>query len=306
VIAVGNPFGLGGTVTAGVVSARGRDIGEGAYNDFIQIDAPMNRGNSGGPSFDVDGNVIGINTAIYSPSGGSVGIGFDIPADTAKAVVAQLMEKGHVVRGWMGVRIQTVTADIADGLGMKKAEGAIVDEPQVGSPAAKAGIMAGDVIASVNGKEVKDSRELARTISAMAPGSSVKFGIMRKGEEKTVSLKLGELPGERQANAGSEEHRSGSDSATPRLGLTLAPASEVDGAGSEGVAVTAVDPNGPAAEHGVATGDVILDIGGKAVSKPGDVRQALADLNKEGKRTVLMRVKSGDNLKFVAVPLGKA
>jgi serine protease Do len=305
VIAVGNPFGLGGTVTAGVVSARGRDIGEGT-NDFIQIDAPMNRGNSGGPSFDVDGNVIGINTAIYSPSGGSVGIGFDIPADTAKAVVAQLMDKGHVVRGWMGVRIQTVTADIADGLGMKKAEGAIVDEPQAGSPAAKAGIMAGDVITSVNGKDVKDSRELARTISAMAPGSSVKLGIMRKGEDKTVSLKLGELPGERQANAGSEEHRSGSDSATPRLGLTLAPASEVDGAGSEGVAVTAVDPNGPAAEHGVATGDVILDIGGKAVSKPGDVRQALADHNKEGKRTVLMRVKSGDTLKFVAVPLGKA
>ena len=305
VIAVGNPFGLGGTVTAGVVSARGRNIGEGT-NDFIQIDAPMNRGNSGGPSFDVDGNVIGINTAIYSPSGGSVGIGFDIPADTAKMVVAQLKEKGHVVRGWMGVRIQTVTGDIADGLGMKKAEGAIVDEPQTGSPAAKAGIMAGDVITAVDGKDVKDSRELARTISAMAPGTSVKLGLMRKGEDKTVSLRLGELPSERAANAGSEEHRSGSDSTTPRLGLTLAPASDVAGAGSEGVAVTAVDPNGPAAEHGFATGDVILDVGGKAVSKPGDVRQALADLNKEGKNTVLMRVNSGDGLKFVAVPLRKA
>jgi serine protease Do len=305
VIAVGNPFGLGGTVTAGVVSARGRNIGEGT-NDFIQIDAPMNRGNSGGPSFDVDGNVIGINTAIYSPSGGSVGIGFDIPADTAKTVVAQLKEKGHVVRGWMGVRIQTVTADIADGLGMKKPEGAIVDEPQAGSPAAKAGIMAGDVISSVNGKEMKDSRELARTISAMAPGSEVKLGLMRKGEDKTVSLRLGELPGERQASAGTEQNGSGSGSSTPRLGLTLAPASDVAGAGSEGVAVTAVDPGGPAAEHGVATGDVILDVGGKTVSKPGDVRQALADLNKEGKHTVLMRVKSGDSLKFVAVPLGKA
>jgi serine protease Do len=305
VIAVGNPFGLGGTVTAGVVSARGRNIGEGV-NDFIQIDAPMNRGNSGGPSFDVDGNVIGINTAIYSPSGGSVGIGFDIPADTAKGVVAQLMDKGHVVRGWMGVRIQTVTADIANGLGMKKAEGAIVDEPQAGSPAAKAGITAGDVITSVNGKEMTDSRELARTVSAMAPGSQVKLGVLRKGEEKTVSLRLGELPNERQASAGSEENRLGTDSTTPRLGLTLAPANEVDGAGNQGVAVTAVDPDGPAAEHGVATGDVILDIGGKAVSKPADVRQALADLNKEGKHTVLMRMKSGDNTKFVAVPLGKA
>jgi serine protease Do len=305
VIAVGNPFGLGGTVTAGVVSARGRNIGEGT-NDFIQIDAPMNRGNSGGPSFDVDGNVIGINTAIYSPSGGSVGIGFDIPADTAKEVVAQLMDKGHVVRGWMGVRIQTVTADIADGLGMKKAEGAIVDEPQAGSPAAKAGIMAGDVITSVNGKEMKDSRELARTISAMAPGSSVKLGIMRKGEEKTVSLKLGELPGERQANAGSEENGSGSGSSTPRLGLTLAPANQVDGAGDKGVAVTAVDPNGPAAEHGMQTGDVILDVGGKSVSKPDDVRQELSALQKAGKNTVLMRVKSGDSTRFVAVPFGKA
>jgi serine protease Do len=247
--------------------------------------------------------VIGVNTAIYSPSGGSVGIGFDIPADTAKGVVDQLMDKGHVVRGWMGVRIQTVTADIAEGLGMKKAEGAIVDEPQAGSPAAKAGIMAGDVITSVDGTQVKDSRELARTISAMAPGSSVKFGIMRKGEEKTVSLRLGELPGERQANAGRAEPRS--DNGSPRLGLTLAPANEVGGVGSEGVAVTAVDPNGAAAQHGVETGDVILDVGGKAVAKPADVRQALANLTKEGKRTVLMRVKSGESTKFVAVPLGK-
>jgi serine protease Do len=206
----------------------------------------------------------------------------------------------------MGVRIQTVTADIADGLGMKKAEGAIVDEPQAGSPAAKAGIMAGDVITSVNGKDMKDSRELARTISAMAPGSSVKLGIVRKGEEKTVSFKLGELPGERQANAGSKENGSSSGSSTPRLGLTLAPANEVGGAGDKGVAVTAVDPNGPAAEHGMQTGDVILEVGGKSVSKPDDVRQEFAALQKAGKNTVLMRVRSGDSTRFVAVPFGKA
>ena len=146
VVAVGNPFGLGGTVTAGIVSARGRDIGAGPYDDYIQIDAPINKGNSGGPAFNVDGDVIGVNTAIYSPSGGSVGIGFDIPAGTAKMVVAQLKEKGHVTRGWLGVQIQPVTAGIADSLGMKKAEGAMVDQPQPDSPAAKAGIESGDVI----------------------------------------------------------------------------------------------------------------------------------------------------------------
>ena len=154
VVAVGNPFGLGGTVTAGIVSARGRDIGAGPYDDYVQIDAPINKGNSGGPAFDVNGNVIGVNTAIFSPSGGSVGIGFDIPADTAKMVVAQLKEKGHVTRGWLGVQIQPVTADIANSLGLKNAAGAIVDEPQSGSPAAQAGIKSGDVITAVNGVQV--------------------------------------------------------------------------------------------------------------------------------------------------------
>jgi len=304
VVAVGNPFGLGGTVTAGVVSARGRNIGSGV-EDFIQIDAPINRGNSGGPTFDLDGNVIGVNTAIYSPSGGSVGIGFDIPADTAKTVVAQLKDKGRVTRGWMGVRIQAVTADIADSLGLKKPEGALVDEPQSGSPAAKAGILAGDVITAVDGHDVKDSRDLARKIGAMAPGTSVGLSILRKGEAKTVSLTLEQLSDQRQANAGADE-QSTPDNGTPRLGLTLAPAGDVGGAGNQGVAVTAVDPNGPAAEHGIKTGDVILDIAGKTVSKPEDVRQELASLHKDGKHSVLMRVKSGDATKFVAVPLGKA
>src|SRR6516162_11413091 len=168
VVAVGNPFGLGGTVTAGIVSARGRDIGGASYGDYLQIDAPINKGNSGGPAFDVNGNVIGVNTAIFSPSGGSVGIGFDIPADTAKTVVAQLKENGHVTRGWLGVQIQPVTAEIAESLGLKKAAGAMVAEPQSSSPAAKAGIESGDVITAVNGTQVKDARELARTIGMMA------------------------------------------------------------------------------------------------------------------------------------------
>src|SRR5262249_42510227 len=215
VVAVGNPFGLGGTVTAGLGSGRGRDLGAGTYEDYIQIDAPINKGNSGGPAFDVEGNVIGVNTAIFSPSGGSVGIGFDIPADTAKMVVAQLKDKGHVTRGWMGVQIQSVTADIADSLGLKKAEGALVDEPQTGSPPAKAGILSGDVITVVDGHDVKDSRDLARQIGAMAPGTSAKLSIWSKGETKTVSLTIGELPDQRQANA---DQQATPDNGTPRLG----------------------------------------------------------------------------------------
>ena len=186
VLAVGNPFGLGGTVTAGIVSARGRDIGAGPYDDFIQIDAPVNKGNSGGPTFDVDGNVIGVNTAIYSPSGGSVGIAFAIPADTVKTVVTQLKDKGTVTRGWIGVQIQPVNADIADSLGLKNAEGALVAEPQSDGPAVKAGIQSGDVIISVNGQPVKDARDLAKKISSLPPGSNVKLGVISKGAEKTV------------------------------------------------------------------------------------------------------------------------
>src|SRR5437868_6509353 len=201
VLAVGNPFGLGGTVTAGIVSARGRDIGAGPYDDFLQIDAPVNKGNSGGPTFNVDGDVIGVNTAIFSPSGGSVGIAFDIPAETVKAVVAQLKDHGAVTRGWIGVQIQPVTSDLADSLGMKNARGALVAEPQSGSPAQKAGIRAGDVIVSVNGEPVADARNLARRISAMAPGTSVKLGMIRNGREETLTLTLGELPKERQARA---------------------------------------------------------------------------------------------------------
>jgi serine protease Do len=303
VIAVGNPFGLGGSVTAGVVSARGRDIDSGAYNDFIQIDAPINKGNSGGPAFDINGDVIGVNTAIFSPSGGSVGIGFDIPADTAKMVVAQLKDHGHVTRGWMGVRIQAVTPEIADSVGLKKAEGAIVDEPQAGSPAAKAGIVAGDIITAVDGKDIKNSRDLARRIASTAPGTSVTLAVLHKGENKTVSLTLGQLFEQRQASA--SEHSMTGDG-TPRLGLTLAPAGDVAGAGDRGVAVTGVDPDGPAAEHGVKEGDVILDVAGKAVSNPADVSRQIADLRKEGKHAVLMRMKTGDGTRFVAVPLGKA
>jgi serine protease Do len=305
VVAVGNPFGLGGTVTAGIISARGRDIGSGPYDDYIQIDAPINKGNSGGPTFDMDGNVIGVNTAIFSPSGGSVGIGFDIPADTVKSVVAQLKDKGTVNRGWIGTQIQPVTAEIAESLGMKGSEGALVAEPQANGPAAKAGILSGDVITAVNGHAVKDARDLARQIGAMAPGTTAKLSVWRKGEEKSISLTLGELPKDREARAATPDSApQGTD--TPRLGLTLAPAAQVAGGGAEGVVVTNVDPNGPASERGVKTGDVILDVGGKAVANPEDVRNAISDAHKNGKRTVLMRLKSNDATKFVAIPLAQA
>jgi serine protease Do len=301
VLAVGNPFGLGGTVTAGIVSARGRDIGASAYDDFIQIDAPVNKGNSGGPTFDTDGNVIGVNTAIFSPSGGSVGIAFAIPSDTVSTVVAQLKEHGAVTRGWIGVQIQPVTQDIADSLGLKKPEGALVAEPQTNSPAQKAGIEAGDVIISVDGKEVKDARDLAKRIGAMAPKASVKLTVLHKGSEKAVTLTLGELPNAKEARANSDDGDNSAD--LGKLGLTLAPAARVSGSGSEGVVVTGVDSNGVAADHGFSTGDVILEVAGKSVSTPADVRDVVSSARTDGKRSVLMRVKKGDNTRFVALPL---
>jgi serine protease Do len=306
VLAVGNPFGLGGTVTAGIVSARGRDIGAGPYDDFIQIDAPVNKGNSGGPSFDVEGNVIGVNTAIFSPSGGSVGIAFDIPSDTVKNVVAQLRDKGTVTRGWIGVQIQPVTSEIAEGMGLKKAAGALVSEPQPNSPAAKAGVESGDVIISVDGNSVSDARDLARRIGTMAPGTSVKLGMLHQGQEKTVTVTLGTLPNEKAAAANQEKSGAMPDSDMPKLGLTLAPSNKMSGAESSGVVVTAVDPNGVAADHGFQVGDVILDVGGKSVANPSDVRKQLADARKEGKRALMFRVKSGEGTRFVALPLGNA
>jgi serine protease Do len=299
VLAVGNPFGLGGTVTAGIVSARGRDIGEGPYDDFIQIDAPVNRGNSGGPTFNMEGSVIGVNTAIFTPSGGSVGIAFAVPAETVKGVIAQLREKGSVTRGYIGVQIQQITPDIAETLGLKTARGALVAEPEPNGPAAKAGVEAGDVITAINGKEVADSRDVARTISSMAPGTAVKLTIVRKGQEKIISVTLGRLPDQRQASAAPipSEPR---DTTMTRLGLSVAPEK-----GGNGVVVTNVDPDGIAAEQGFKTGDVILEAAGKKVGNAGDLSNALQAAQKEGKRSVLLRMKSGSGTKYVTLPVGR-
>lgn len=300
VLAIGNPFGLGGTVTAGIVSARGRDIGEGPYDDFIQIDAPVNLGNSGGPTFNVRGEVIGVNTAIFSPSGGSVGVAFDIPAETVKLVIAQLRDKGHVTRGWIGVQVQTVTPAIADAIGLKNPEGVLVANLEPNTPAAKGGIEVGDVITSVNGETIKELRDLAKRIAVIAPGTPTKFGIVRNGHEKTVTVIVGKFP-RQPSEAGAEPRAAPSEA--PILGLQLAPAGTVTPAGEHGVIVTDVNPGSAAAESGVQVGDVILDVGRRAVNNPADVRKTVEEARMQSKQSVLVRIKRGDTITFVAIPI---
>ena len=305
VVAIGNPFGLGGTVTAGIVSARGRDIGAGPYDDFLQIDAPINKGNSGGPDFNVNGEVVGVNTAIASPSGGSVGLAFAIPAETVQAVVEQLRADGKVVRGYLGVQIQPVTQDIADGLGLQKAKGALVNSTENGTPAAKAGLKSGDVIEAVNGTRIDDAKELSRKIAGMKPGTKVELAYQRNGKSDTATVELGTLPNEMKTAARGDDGGGFSNNAQPRLGLGLAPADEV-GLGESGVAVVRVDPDGPAAAKGIEQGDVILDVGGTAVSSPSDVAKQIRDAEQNGRKAVLMRVKSSKGqTRFVAVALSK-
>jgi serine protease Do len=267
----------------------------------MQIDAPINKGNSGGPAFDVNGDVVGVNTAIYSPSGGSVGIGFDIPAATAKMVVAQLKEDGKVTRGWLGVQIQPVTAGIAEGLGLKKAQGAIVDEIEPDSPAAKASLESGDVVIAVNGTSVKDARELTRTIGASAPNSTLRLDILRNGQAKTLKVALAQMPNEHQAKESTEP----TEGQGFHLGVMLAPADRYD-PDANGVILTAVDPDGVAAQQGLGQGDVILNVNGSVVSSPSQVRQALADAKSQGKHDVLVKVKARKSMVFVAIPLAQS
>ncbi|GJD37488.1 Do family serine endopeptidase [Methylobacterium aerolatum] len=301
VVAIGNPFGLGGTVTAGIVSARGRDIGAGPYDDFLQIDAPINKGNSGGPTFNVNGEVVGVNTAIASPSGGSVGLAFAIPAETVQAVVDQLRSDGKVARGYLGVQIQPVTQDIAEGLGLEKAKGALVDHTENGTPAAKAGLKSGDVIEKVNGEPIDSARELSRKIAGMKPGAKVDLSYLRGGKSDVATVTLGTLPTDGTKTASVEEDSSGQ----VRLGLGLAPAAQV-GLSDQGVAVVQVDPDGPAAAKGIEQGDLILDVGGQSVSSPSDVVSQVRAAEKSGRKAVLMRVKSGKGqTRFVAISLDK-
>ncbi|MGD9806581.1 MAG: Do family serine endopeptidase [Hyphomicrobiaceae bacterium] len=301
VVAMGNPFGLGGTVTAGIISAEGRDIGSGPYDDFIQIDAPVNRGNSGGPTFNLKGEVIGVNTAIYSPSGGSVGIAFDIPAATVKAIIPQLQQNGYVSRGWLGVAIQPVTQSIADALGLDKAEGALISAPQVGTPAAKAGLKSGDVIVSFDGAPVKDARDLAKRVATEGAGKSVKLGVVREGKRTDLSVTLAQMK-EKQA----KKVASNDTDAHPsfeNLGLAVAPSDEVQGAGKDGLAVIEVSPNGAAAEAGLEPGDIILKAGSTSIASAGDLQNALEHAKEAGRSKALLLVRRQTAEHYVAVPV---
>jgi serine protease Do len=299
VVAIGNPFGLGGTVTAGIVSARGRDIGAGPYDDFLQIDAPINRGNSGGPTFNFQGEVVGVNTAIFSPSGGNVGLAFAVPASTVETVIDQLKTDGKVTRGYLGVQIQPLNKDLVESLGLKSDKGALVAGAQDGTPAAKAGLNAGDVITAVNGDAIASARELSRKVAGLKPGAKAEFTYLRDGRERTVTVELATLPNEQRASL----ERPRGDDGLPKLGLQLAPAGEVAGSGEEGVVVTKVDPDSPAAAKGIKDGDVILEVGGQAVAKPSDVKAGLEAAHKAGKKAVLLRVKSKEGTRFVAVSM---
>jgi serine protease Do len=300
VVAIGNPYGLGGTVTAGIISAEGRDIGDGPYDRFLQIDAPINRGNSGGPTFNMKGEVVGVNTAIYSPSGGSVGIGFAIPSTTADGVIGALEHGGVVPRGYLGVNIQPVTPEMAESMGMKTSKGAIVAEAMPGTPAAEVGIKAGDVITKLNGQVVEDAADLTRRIGSFKPSDKVELTYMRDGSEKTAQVTLAGQKNETVAKA------DGSQAQGAALGIQIAPAKEVAGSGDKGVAIVGVDPNGTAASQGLAAGDVILDVAGKPVSTPEDVKSEIASAKSQGKKAVLMRIQTADGARFVAVPFPKA
>ena len=249
-----------------------------------------------------------MNTAIFSPSGGSVGIGFAIPAEVAKDVIASLKDHGAVARGWIGVQIQPVTSDIADSLGLKNTRGALVAEPQRNSPAADAGVKSGDVITAVNGDQVDGPRELARKIASMGPDKKVDLTVWRDGNEKTLSMTLGTLPADKEAKADADNSPSTDNdrSQMTSYGMTLAPAASIAGAGKQGVVIADVDPDGTAAQKGLSTGDVILDVGGKTVSKPSEVKQAFDDARKDGHKAVLLRGKSGDNTRFVALATSSA
>jgi serine protease Do len=309
VVAMGNPFGLGGTVTAGIVSALGRDIGSGPYDDFIQIDAPINRGNSGGPLFTQDGRVVGVNSAILSPSGGSIGIGFAIPANMVKTVVADLQKDGHVTRGYLGVAAQSVTPAMAKALKLAPtahASGALVASVEPNSPAAKAGLQPGDVILAVDGRKVDSPRDLAVDMAAERPGSEARLEIMRDGSQQTVAVAVATLSNDRIASAGDEDQGQNQS-----IGVALAPLSpemrsQLDlPARTHGAVVADVTQDSPAAKAGIQQGDVIVGVGSRAVSDPDQAASAIHAAIHGGHAVALRILRDGQTM-FLAVDLNKA
>lgn len=316
VLAIGNPFGLGGTVTAGIISASRRDINAGPYDDFIQTDASINRGNSGGPMFNLKGEVIGVNTAIFSPSGGSVGIGFAVPSALVRPVVEQLIKYGQTRRGWLGVRIQHVTEEIAESLGMKEAYGALVSSVTAGGPAAAAGLQQGDIILSFDGRQIKQMRELPRMVAESEIGKQVELHLWRKGKTVTAKVKLGQLEKAEENGlvaSGTEEpdEQSGTGDAdkVSGLGLTVAPLNPVLqqrynlGSDAKGVVVTAVDPEGAASGKGIAPGDLVIEVDQKPVTSVKDMQKAVKAAEKDKKRSLLLLVSRGGEIRFIALRL---
>jgi len=310
VIAIGNPFGLGGTVTAGIVSAKAREIGAGRYDDFLQIDAPINRGNSGGPTFNLEGEVIGVNTAIHSPTGGNVGIGFAIPANLTQKIVADLQDDGMVERGWLGVHIQSVDSDLADSLGLANDSGALVSRVTDDGPAAAFGIEQGDVIISFGGQAIETLRDLTRAVADTAPGAEADVGVWRDGEERTLSVEVAQMPSE-QTLAGIEQDDA-VDEEAPRLGLALARLdqslrAEMDLPDNlDGAIVTDVLPGSPAAEKGLRQGDVIIEADHQEVADPKTVAEAVKAAAERGDKAILLLIKRGDQDRFVAVRIDQA
>ncbi|MDR3425498.1 MAG: DegQ family serine endoprotease [Alphaproteobacteria bacterium] len=315
ILAIGNPYGLGGTVTAGIISARARDIQSGPYDEYLQTDAPINRGNSGGPMFDMDGNVVGVNTAIYSPSGGSIGIGFAIPSALAKNIVDQLKTSGHIKRGWLGVRIQNVTQDIADSLGLGQARGALVSSVSPDGPAAKAGVLAGDVIIGFDGKDVPDMHRLPLMVAETDVNKTVDLVVFRKGKNVTLKVKIGELTAKESADE-DEGQTENAPSAIPgaekveELGLTAAPVTDPLRSrydirkGVAGVVVTSVSEGSVAADQGIQTGDVVTEAAQQEVKTPKELSERAKQAKTAGKPLLLL-INRKDDLQYVAITLGK-
>jgi serine protease Do len=309
VIAVGNPYGLGGSVTAGIVSARGRDIHEGPYDDFIQIDAPINPGNSGGPLFDQSGHVIGIDTAIYSPNGGSVGIGFAVPSEIAQKVVGQLKDKGSVERGWLGVQLQPLTKSLAKAMGRPNTDGALVAAVTPGSPAANAGLQQGDVVIKADGNAVKSARDLARAVGNQKPGSKLDLTVTRDGSEKSLAATLGNPPKDENV---AENGQPSDEQGGPKLGLALAqltPSARAQlglDSSVKGALISGIEPGSPAAESGLRPGDVILRVGGASVDGPNSAVAKLRAATHEKKEAVPLLVMRDGTPYYLALELKHA
>jgi len=302
VVAVGNPFGLGGTVTVGVISGEGRNIGGSSYGDFLQIDAAVNTGNSGGPAFNTQGEVVGVNTAIYSPNGGNVGIAFAIPAATVKGIVQQLIDDGSVTRGYLGVSIQDVTRDIADGVGLADAKGAIVREPASDGPAGAAGVKSGDIITAVDGDPIDDALDLSRTIAGKAPESTVELTIWRDGAETKLSVKLQTL--NEEVAVAEEPTQPTPPAEVPTkssVGLTLVPNSD----GTGGLLIQDVEEDSPAAKKGLAIGDAILEVNNTPVANLDEFEAALDAVKAKGLNTALVKASRDGQARFVGLPLSE-